>query len=45
MLNAILVYALTDEQVYQQVDILKGKGIIKSTVLKGFEIELEEIFR
>ncbi|GIN58518.1 Uma2 family endonuclease [Lederbergia ruris] len=45
MLNAIQIYALTDEQVYQQVDILKDKGIIKSTVLKGFQVDLEEIFR
>ncbi|QKY68333.1 Uma2 family endonuclease [Lentibacillus sp. CBA3610] len=43
MLNAIQVYALTDKQVYQQVDILKGEGIAKSIVLTGFQVDLEEI--
>ncbi|MCM3584773.1 Uma2 family endonuclease [Mesobacillus maritimus] len=45
MLNAIQLYALTAEQVYQQVDVLKDKGTIKSTILKGLHVELEEIFR
>ncbi|MGY0693777.1 Uma2 family endonuclease [Virgibacillus sp. FSP13] len=45
MLHAIQVYALTDKQVYQQVDILKSEGVMKSTVLKGFQVDLGEIFR
>ena len=45
MLNAIQLYALTDEHLYQQVEVLKDEGTIKSTVLKGFQVNLEEIFR
>jgi Uma2 family endonuclease len=45
MLHTIQVYALTDEQVYQQVEALKGEGIIKSSVLKGFNVDLQEVFR
>ncbi|MFA1820218.1 Uma2 family endonuclease [Virgibacillus oceani] len=45
MLNAIQVYALNDEQVYQQVEILKNEGKIKSTVIKGFHVDLKEVFR
>src|SRR5699024_226000 len=45
MLNAIQLYALADEHLYQQVEVLKDEGTIKSTVLKGFQVNLEEIFR
>ncbi|WP_244906705.1 hypothetical protein [Neobacillus soli] len=29
---------------YQQMDALKEKGIIKSEVLEGFQISLEDLF-
>lgn len=45
MLNAIQVYALTDKHVYQQAEILKGEGFIKSSVLRGFQVDLKDIFR
>jgi len=45
MLNAIQVYALTDDQVYRQADVLKDDGVIQSAVLKGFQVDLKEIFR
>ncbi|WP_100009883.1 Uma2 family endonuclease [Lentibacillus sediminis] len=45
MLHAVQVYVLTDDQVYQQVDILKEEGIAKSTVLNGFEVDLKDIFK
>jgi len=45
MLNAIQLYALTGEQVYQQIEVMKDKGTIKSSILKGFQVHLEEIFR
>jgi len=45
ILDAIQVYALTDEQVYQQADIVKNKGVVSSTVLKGFQVDLEDVFR
>lgn len=45
MLNAIQVYALTDEQVYQQVEILRDEGVVESRVLSGFRISLRELFQ
>ncbi|ETI66563.1 Uma2 family endonuclease [Neobacillus vireti] len=44
MLNTFQVYVLDSEGQYQQLDVLKQTGILKSAVLEGFEISLEEIF-
>jgi Uma2 family endonuclease len=44
MLNAVIVYTLNNEGQYQQMEALKEKGMIKSEVLKGFQVKLEEIF-
>lgn len=44
MLHAIQLYVLTDEQVYQQAAVLKDEGVITSSVLKGFHVELGEVF-
>lgn len=44
MLNAVQVYAMNDESVYQQIEIVKDKGIVNSEALKGFRVSLEDIF-
>ncbi|WHY85041.1 Uma2 family endonuclease [Neobacillus novalis] len=44
MLNTIQAYVLDSEGQYQQLDVLKEKGILKSAVLEGLEVSLEEIF-
>ncbi|MUV38885.1 hypothetical protein JNUCC1_02757 [Lentibacillus sp. JNUCC-1] len=45
LLNAIQVHTLTAECVYQQADVLRAEGMMKSKVLKGFQVDLEDIFR
>lgn len=44
MINAAQIYALNDEGYYEQTDVLKEKGVIKSTIFDGLEIDLKEIF-
>lgn len=44
-LNIVQIYALNDEGQYQQLDALKEKGIARSEVLKGFHINLEDLFK
>ncbi|WP_047154446.1 Uma2 family endonuclease [Aneurinibacillus tyrosinisolvens] len=44
MLNIVQVYILDEEGQYQQMDALKEKGVMKSQVVKGFQIRLEELF-
>jgi Uma2 family endonuclease len=45
MLNIVQIYSLNDEGQYQQLDALKEKGIARSEVLKGFQINLEDLFK
>lgn len=44
MLNAVQIYELNDKGLYQQTEVVKDKGIAKSEILEGFEVELEAIF-
>jgi Uma2 family endonuclease len=44
MLNIVQVYILDEGGQYQQMDALKEKGVMKSQVVKGFQIRLEELF-
>ncbi|MEK3889382.1 Uma2 family endonuclease [Bacillus sp. FSL K6-3431] len=44
MLHIIQVYQLDPNGQYQQVDALKETGIITSTILNGFQVNLDEIF-
>ena len=44
MLSIIQVYELEQHGQYKQVDSLKGTGLIQSTVLQGFRVNLEEVF-
>lgn len=44
MLTIIQVYELDQKGQYKQVDSLKGTGMIESTVLDGFRVNLEEVF-
>ena len=44
MLNAVQIYELNDTGLYQQTEVVKDKGIARSSVLKGFQVELEAIF-
>ncbi|GGK23368.1 Uma2 family endonuclease [Caldalkalibacillus uzonensis] len=45
MLNAVQIYVLDEKGHYQQKDILKEIGTVESEILKGFQVELEDIFR
>lgn len=44
MKQAITVYALNLEGLYEQADIKVGSGIIESVVLEGFKVGLETLF-
>ncbi|WP_276917392.1 Uma2 family endonuclease [Aneurinibacillus aneurinilyticus] len=44
MLNAIQLYVLDESMQYQQMDVIREQGIIKSHVLQGFQVQLEELF-
>ncbi|MUK89028.1 Uma2 family endonuclease [Ornithinibacillus sp. L9] len=44
MLNVIQIYTLNDDHLYEQTEVMKETGMIKSEVLAGFEVRLEEVF-
>lgn len=44
MKEAITVYTLNDDGLYEQADIKVGKGFIESGWLQGFKLDLEYIF-
>lgn len=44
MKQAIIVYTLNLEGLYEQADIKASSGIIESVVLEGFKVELETLF-
>jgi Uma2 family endonuclease len=44
MKDAITVYVLNDDGLYDQADIKVGKGFIESVLLQGFKLDLEYIF-
>ena len=45
LLNTVQIYGLNEEGQYHQVEVLKETGIAHSEVLKGFSINLEELFK
>lgn len=44
MLESITVYTLNAEMMYEQFDMKVGLGILRSSVLEGFFVELSELF-
>jgi len=44
LLNTVQIYVLNEEGQYHQDDVLKETGIAHSVVLKGFSVNLEEVF-
>lgn len=44
MLNVIQLYVLDEGGQYQQVDVVRERGVIKSSVLQGFQVQAEELF-
>lgn len=44
MLNAVTVYTLNEEEVYEQHEMKSEHGKITSKFLEGFKIDLEQIF-
>jgi Uma2 family endonuclease len=45
MKDAITVYALNEEGLYEQADIKAGTGVVQSVCFPGLELKLEEVFR
>lgn len=44
MLQTVQVYTMETERQYSQKDVLKERGTVRSSVLAGFEVKVEEIF-
>lgn len=44
ILNTIQIYYLNDENQYYQADVKREDGKVKSIALKGFEVDLKELF-
>ncbi|OZU88837.1 endonuclease [Virgibacillus indicus] len=44
LLNTIQIYILDQEGSYHQKDVSRDKGIVKSGVLDGFEVDIEKLF-
>lgn len=44
MLDAVQIYQLNEKGLYQQIEVVKDKGIAKSNILEGFQVELETVF-
>lgn len=45
LLNTVQIYGLNEEGQYHQVEVFKETGIAHSEILKGFSINLEEMFK
>lgn len=45
MLKIVQIYRLDDKGQYQQVDVLKEKGLAHSERLTGFSVSLKDLFR
>jgi len=45
LLNTVQIYVLNEEGQYHQVEVLKETGIAHSEVLKGFSMNIEELFK
>jgi Uma2 family endonuclease len=43
ILNNIMVYSLGEDNQYRLIENEK-QGLIKSSIIKGFEVDVEEIF-
>jgi Uma2 family endonuclease len=44
MLNAVTVYAINDENMYEQHDMQKNKGEATSRLFEGFRVDIEDVF-
>ena len=45
LLNTVQIYVLNEEGQYHQVEVLKETGIAHSEVLKGFSMNIEELYK
>lgn len=44
LLNTVQVYALDEEGQYRQADVAKDDGVVHSTVLPNFKVDIEKLF-
>ncbi|WP_242832371.1 hypothetical protein [Desulfosporosinus orientis] len=44
-MNPVQIYGLNEEEKYRQVEVLKETGVAHSEILKGFSMNLEELFK
>lgn len=45
LLDTVQIYGLNEERQYHQVEVLKETGVVHSEVIKGFSMNLEELFK
>ncbi len=44
MLNSIQVYALNERKQYDQVEVIKEKGSVRSSIFPAFSLDVAKIF-
>jgi Uma2 family endonuclease len=45
ILNTVMLYALNEEKMYEQIIVKTETGIVKSKFLENFEVDIEELFK
>jgi Uma2 family endonuclease len=45
ILNTIQIYSLNEDSLYDQIAVIKDKGIISSPMFENFKVDLEELFK
>lgn len=45
ILNTVMLYALNEEKMYEQIIVKTETGIAKSKFLENFEVDIEELFK
>lgn len=45
ILNIVQIYTLNEDLQYQQLDVLRDTGTVRSNVLQGFSVNLETLFQ
>lgn len=44
IINMVQIYSLNDAGLYDQLDVVKNNGSIRSSIFSGFTVAVEELF-
>lgn len=45
IINTVQIYSLNDDGLYDQLDVVKNNGSIRSSIFSGFTVDVEELFK